>query len=557
MSIDDNLIFDKIKKMDKEKAGEILISILLTSEDNEIKSKAIEHLISCEDNTHFDEIKSIFLNESHSDLKITLIEFFSKCYSKTGIHFLIPQYRSEKDWKVRKKIVESVRIGEENKTVPFFIEALSDPNIEVKKSAIVSLGNITAVEALDSLMDLLQYRIKEIHDLLINTIVKIGKKTDVNQISKYMNMGNLNIKKMIPLILGKIQDDKSVAVLIDLLSDENPIVRKHSVKALEKFIRPSDKNLKSIIFMLNDEDIDVKKTAIHVLGNIGSKKAINPLINLLKDKDKDVRNKTIKALDKILVKSKSFDAIYDILKKKDVFAKREAIKLLSAASDDPHALTIAIKLFNSKDSRIRNLALNAVLKILGNKLDEQIIEGLKAKEWQIRKNCAKILGEIREENSIDLLLNLLNDQKSAVRKSASNSLANFENSEIIKKVTIYLKDDNWRIRRAVVNVLIKIGTNEALEPLIACLNDKDSYIQGWAAKSLGKLKNIKDLSPIVQLLKNKDQKIRISAINALADIGDKKAVEPLINALGDDIWEVRKEIEIALQKIDPNWIKKI
>ena len=68
--------------------------------------------------------------------------------------------------------------------------------------------------------------------------------------------------------------------------------------------------------MLNDNDIEVKKTTIKVLGSIGSKQAINSLIELLKDENEIIRKNTVKALDKILVKSKSFNIVYDVLKKK-------------------------------------------------------------------------------------------------------------------------------------------------------------------------------------------------------------------------------------------------
>ena len=76
MSFDDDIIFENVRNKisDPEKASEILISILLTSDEGERRAKAIENLIVCKDNIHFKEIKSIYLNESHSDAKINLIK---------------------------------------------------------------------------------------------------------------------------------------------------------------------------------------------------------------------------------------------------------------------------------------------------------------------------------------------------------------------------------------------------------------------------------------------------------------------------------------------------
>ena len=55
MGFDEELIFDKIKKMELEKASEILISMLLTSDDWKRRIKAIENLILIEDKNHFNE----------------------------------------------------------------------------------------------------------------------------------------------------------------------------------------------------------------------------------------------------------------------------------------------------------------------------------------------------------------------------------------------------------------------------------------------------------------------------------------------------------------------
>ena len=83
MSLDD-LIFEKVDTMDREKAIEILFSILLTADEWERRSKAIDKLIVLKDKDHFSEIKSMYLNESHSQAKIKLIEILSRKSNEDG-----------------------------------------------------------------------------------------------------------------------------------------------------------------------------------------------------------------------------------------------------------------------------------------------------------------------------------------------------------------------------------------------------------------------------------------------------------------------------------------
>ena len=50
------------------------------------------------------------------------------------------------------------------------------------------------------------------------------------------------------------------------------------------------------------------------------------------------------------------------------------------------------------------------------------------------------------------------------------------------------------------------------------------------------------------------EEMREISRKALGEIGNKDAIKPLIEALGDDNWDVKKEIEKALNLIDEDWM---
>ncbi|MBA7535496.1 hypothetical protein ES705_27753 [subsurface metagenome] len=193
MGFDENLIIDKVKEMDAEKASEVLLSIIVTANEPERRAKAIENLIHFQDSSHFQEIKSIYLNESHSEAKIKLIELLSECYQKEGTNFLKTQYKNEKDWNVRKRLIEAVGKIDKFDSLSFLTEALGDSNIEVKKSAIISLEGV--VDALEALIEVLQFRNEELHEILINVIIKTGKKAEIHRTIKYLSSEKTKYKK--------------------------------------------------------------------------------------------------------------------------------------------------------------------------------------------------------------------------------------------------------------------------------------------------------------------------------------------------------------------------
>ena len=455
MSNNDKQLLEKIDDMDQEEAVKLLLSILTTSKNLEYKVKSVEMLTKFEDNkdSRLQDIKDTFSNDGHPQLRIKLIELFATIYGNKGITFLKEQYKNCNDGTVRKNLIEKVGNADLSGSIPFFIEVLGDPNIEASELAISFLGKSGNKEALVPLIERLHFRNPEIYDPLINSIVKIGKKGHQQIIDDYIDTDDVNIKREIPVILGKMGNKESETVLINFLGDENPLIRKNSLKALEKIIEL--KNIKHILATLNDHNIDVRKESIRVLGNIGSKRAINPLTEILKEKDIKIRNLAKNALYKIFKKTKSNDILYDILKRKNINARREAIKLLGMLKDE-NAIDTLIKTFDSTVASIRSASFRAVLQILQNKADERIINSLAGKSWRIRMYSVKILGEIGNLNTIEAVYKLIEDEHGSVRIAAIDALINFKSDKVIEMAKTSLKSSNWKIRRAGVKLLIRV-----------------------------------------------------------------------------------------------------
>ncbi len=556
MSHNDKQLFEKIETMDQEEAVNFLLSILSSSENLEDKVKSVKILAKFEDNenSRLQDLKNLFLNDRHPQLRIKLIDLLAKIYGNEGIKFLKEQYKNCSDGTVRKTLIEKVGNADLNGSIPFFIKVLGDPNIEAIELVITFLGNSGAKEALAPLIERLHFRNPEIYVPLINSIVKIGKKGHQQPIFNYIDSDDVYIKREIPVILGKIGNKESETVLINFLKDGNPLIRKNSLKALEKIIEL--KNIKYILATLKDQNIDVRKESIRVLGNIGSKRAINPLTEILKDKDVKVRNLSKNALYKIFKKIKSNDVLYDILKGKNINARREAIKLLGMLKD-VNAIEYLIKTFDSTVASIRRASYRAILRILQNRIDEKIIDSLAEKSWRVRMYCTKILGEIGDPAAIETVFELIQDENGSVRKAAIDALINFKSDKVIEMAKSSLKNTNWKIRRAGVKLLIRVGSKESINSLISCLDDNDVYIKSWAAMALGKIKDVDSIEPFIQLLKETDDKIRLSAIKALGEIGNKDAIKSLIEILGDDNWDVKKEVENSLNRINPDWMEDL
>ncbi|TFF89128.1 MAG: HEAT repeat domain-containing protein [Promethearchaeota archaeon] len=236
----------------------------MNSEENEeANQKALESL------------KREYSLKSHSIDKIELIQLIAERFPNQGNSFLVDQYKTEKDWKVRREIIKAVAKGNISEAVPFFIEALNDSNLKSKKTAIKLLGEAGAAKALNPLINLLQYGKVDYYDVLMDSLVKISKGLELAEITKFLDERSIYIKRAIPIILGKLGDKNAEKTLKKLIKDDIPEIRRNAVIALEKLIdEPEEINI--ILEALYDPDLEVRKEAAKVLGKLGDERPFTP-----------------------------------------------------------------------------------------------------------------------------------------------------------------------------------------------------------------------------------------------------------------------------------------
>jgi hypothetical protein len=150
---------------------------------------------------------------------------------------------------------------------------------------------------------------------------------------------------------------------------------------------------------------------------------------------------------------------------------------------------------------------------------EQVIEALKAADWQTRAAAIKALGELKERSSLDLLL-----------KGAG--------------------DEHGNVRVAAVRALATLGHQESIPPLIAALRDPEWYVRAAAAQALGKMQGHLSVADLVHAVNDEDESVRAAAVWALGRAGIESPAEPLLAALNDPAWLVREAAELALDELD-------
>lgn len=202
-----------------------------------------------------------------------------------------------------------------------------------------------------------------------------------------------------------------------------------------------------------------------------------------------------------------------------------------------------------------------------------LIEALKDEDPGLRNQAARLLGDLKAEEAIIPLGNLLDDPKYWVSRSAVFSLGRIGSPAVIpflKKALKHYKPDvqeaaliglgeiqdksaipdvsrlmvvadDQYVRWEAMKVLEKMEEGAAIEALVKTLDDKKAgaVSRRIAAEILGELKVKSALPDLLEAFSAKDAEIRWAAVEAVGKIGDVKAREAVEAMLNDKNLDVK------------------
>lgn len=177
----------------------------------------------------------------------------------------------------------------------------------------------------------------------------------------------------------------------------------------------------------------------------------------------------------------------------------------------------------SYDEDRLNQLVNMALEDQGGNIVEEVPEALKITletmddpDWRTRYAALDRLDPTFEH--IDILNKALDDERSSIRRLATMYLGMIEEPEVLPYLYKALKDQAANVRRTAGDCLSDLGFKEAMPEMITTLKD-DNRIVRWRAAMF------------------------------LYELGDESAVPALEEAVDEPEFEVRLQINMALERI--------
>ena len=397
-------------------------------------------------------------------------------------------------------------------------------------------------------------------DLLHSELYRESKPLPEALIECLKDENNAGLRNSAIEVLTKLGSD-AVAALIKALSDEDADLRKFIVDILGE-IRDNS-TVPNLVSLLKDPDENVKAAAGEALGKIGGSEVTTALIDALHEDDLWLSFSVLEALSRVRNEKLPIHKIAEL--SKNTVLKKAAVEALGA-SGNYKAIQHILPILKEKGAATRLSAVCAVMRIFEELKDAEkqkltddvsslaelqlITPLLETTSGEERLSVIKIIG-ITARNSTDFewlskILLLAEDEE--LREVIFNTIIQMRNFALRPLVETFEKSSD-RSRAFICHLLGEIGDKEGIPLLTSALKDTYGHARQTALIALGRIGSPETVPSVLELLDDEYDDVESAAVSAAVMIGNKdpgavlNALEGFSNGKNE---KIRKNITMIL-----------
>ncbi len=515
---------------------------------------------------------------------------FTVSQSATGRDYpLMFELLGDKDWRVRKTIVDGFVRDPQHDVIERLLDALSDeenagrrnsatealirigqgaiaasvarlrkgPQPDVRLSLVNLLGDLRSPESLAVLLDTVQgERDTNVASSMVASIGKYRDPSALPYLLAIIRRDDLWLKFHAIEALGEIGDDGALPAILPLYSEK--ALRKPVLEAVGKI---ADIGTLPFLLKIIAEEEKLNLPALKALTSIAD--ASKP--RLIEEADRALIQRKFR---EALPKSKIEPLIQQVrsTSKRDV--KASLLKFLGWSRDDRALIPLIEHLQQPDTAEIAAqslidfgpVAIPSVLDALQNAEEEEVIalllrvidmvgsaESVPAvvplldhHNPMIRRLAIETLGDLMYPAAAEYLLAKLDDPDVASQQAAVDAVCALVSSfpaikpDVLMKIRRLLQSKSVPVKLNSLSIYVSIQGESYHDELLLASKDSDPAIRQKAISLMGKFSNEAFTDQLVLSLADESTAVRIGAIHAIVRLRPEKGLAPLINSLEDD-----------------------
>lgn len=528
------------------------------------------------------------------------IQRIANSFQRFGVWWRSRALRSRKIHARVRAVDKLSHVASEQAATPL-IQALADPDADVRAKALTGLGVSGQARAIEPIVQLL---LTETDREVLHAGIRALQRLDRDQVAKSllaaMEAPDPTLSLNAASALRKVgweeasPQDRARAAIVRNAWDDAVDLGDAAISPLEETVRQGTRRM--------------KREAAEALGAIGTQQALGTLMNLMTDPSVDDAARDIAAWS---ISKFFWNDLDETQAAHMAIAKRDWTSL---AHLGPPAVGILRETISKGDAAVRPQIVETLGKIGGVEACRALEDALSGAEQDVlvREAAARALGRSNDLAVIPALVTALSDEAWKVREAAAAALhaMEWQPSTEQERALYAVVNKDWEgavalgeaaiealrgalrymsVSMTAANALVRIGTT-GVDALVAVLRDPSQpvAVREVVATTLAALGDRRAIEPMQAMLGDRDMALRQQAVWTLEQLGwqpkdDKQkaaaaiahedwttlatlgtaAVEPLINLAGDGMMPnetataLRELLEKSSERLSINQLREL
>lgn len=515
--------------------------IALEDEDRGIRELAADNLVGIGGNT-CSHLLANFMGHNDISVRNLAAEVLVRI-GRSAVPALVEALNNP-DHDIRKFALDVLGLIKDSSVVGQIIPMLRDPNQNVTCSAAETLGCLGSAEAVGPLLEAME-RQEYLRVQAAEALGRIGDATAFSGLRKYLMVDDPVVQYSAIEAIGTLGKIEAVDDLMPFLEGGNDLMADAATAATIKIARANghsafkyfpEKKLKQFLLeSLRSEDPSVAAFALNELRHWNEPDIVDELIRLLIKAEGELKEQITEVLR--YVGTPAVEALTKRLHK-GTDEERVALMEIIAASGDLRLADMIIPFADSPNALVREKTAVALGRC-GNAESMSSLVRLSADSvGHVRAAAVKAMGWLTVgDKEIEALIARLDDDYPDVREAAMGAIILTGGCRVIQTFTKDLEHENPERQRLAAVGLGLIGEEEAKHSLIGATAHSDPSVRRSAIEALGRIGDLDDLGPIRAGLVDEDSLVRKAAVTAMVSFLGTAAVDDIKHLLDDDdIW---------------------
>lgn len=169
---------------------------------------------------------------------------------------------------------------------------LSSPDPDIRRLAVDTLGQLGDTNSIEAVESALRDSHWSVRVAVLHVLAKLGGAREIPLLLEFIHDPDNMVRKHAILALGDIRSASSIPALVQQLADMD--MSRHAFVSLLKFGRQALPWLHR--HMVKNYTVDIRVRLIDLIGKIGDRKSVDPLLDLLEDPNSAIRLAAIDSL---------------------------------------------------------------------------------------------------------------------------------------------------------------------------------------------------------------------------------------------------------------------